>query len=184
MANIDLTKCWTTGEPPQRDPLAEDITKHGALIAFQMHVIRFLEQWLPLAPVANQTKKGAITYADKKTVLSDVINSLRSIGISLVVTLESGKRNSAMMYAMTFDPFVFSVRVGESPKTNRGTNGTGMTATAVAEQIMFCLSGAQLGNGTCKINSFMIGGEEGELQTAEVTISTAYAIIPTALLAD
>ena len=65
MPNIDLTKCWINGAPPQAAPLQTDISEHGSLIAFQLHAVRFLESWLPLAPIIAQNKK-AITYADKK----------------------------------------------------------------------------------------------------------------------
>ena len=181
MATIDLSKCWTTGSPPQPAPYAEDIATHGALIAFQMHVVRFINAWLPLAPVGNQTK-NAITYADKKTVISDVTNSLRSIGISLVIGLDSGIRNSAMRNAVSFDPFTFSVRIAESPVTNRGPRGTGITATHCAELVMLCFAGASLGSGCCSVKSFATGGEEGTLQTADVTFATSYIITPPASL--
>jgi len=182
MPNIDLTKCWITGAPPQAAPLEADINEHGSLIAFQMHAVRFIEAWLPLAPVINQTRSNIVTYADKKTVISDVAKTLRSIGLSMVVGLENGTRKSAMIHAVAFDPFTFVVNIAENPVTNRSSRGSGITASAVAEQVMFCFAGAQLGNGSCSIRSFVTGGEEGTLQTAEVKISTAYTIMPSASL--
>lgn len=179
---IDPNKCWTTGAPPQPAPYDDDIAEHGSLLAFQIHVCRILAAWLPLAPIANQRRAGAITYADKKTVLSDVVTSLRSIGVSMVITLESGKRNSSLLHSVTFDPITYGVRIAEAPKTNRGPTGTNMSATAVAEQVMLCLSGLRLANGLSKLDSFIMGGEEGDLQTAELTFSTAYAITPPASL--
>lgn len=182
MANIDLTKCWTTGAPPQAMPLEEDITKYGSLIAFQKHAIRFIEQWLPLAPIVNQDRANVITYADKKTVVSDVSKTLQTIGLSMVVGLESAKKTSALIHAITFDPFTFAVNIAENPITNRGSRGSGMTASAVAENVMMCFAGTLLGNKSCSIVSFVTGGEEGTLQTAEVKISTAYTIMPPASL--
>jgi len=182
MPNIDLTKCWITGAPPQATPLQIDIDKEGSLIAFQLHAVRFIESWLPLAPVISQSRANVVTYADKKTVISDVSKTLQSIGISMVIGLENGTRTSAMIHAIAFDPFTFAVNIAENPVTNRGSRGSGMTATAVAEQVMMCFAGAQLGNGSCSIVSFITGGEEGTLQTAEVKISTAYTIMPSASL--
>lgn len=184
MPNIDLSKCWTTGAPPAAAPDAADIEVHGSLIAFQIHVVRFLTEWLPLAPVVSQAKPGAITYADKKTVASDVAAALRSIGISMVVGLDSGVRNAAFRNAVAFDPFSFVVNIAESPVTNRSASGTNITASRCAELVMLCLSGASLGNGCCAVKSFTTGGEQGAFQTAEVTFSTAYAIIPPASLLE
>ena len=179
MPNIDLTKCWINGAPPQAAPLQTDIAEHGSLIAFQLHAVRFLEDWLPLAPIIAQNKK-AITYADKKTVAADVETTLRSIGISLIVGLDSGIRNAAMRNAVSFDPFTFVVNIAESPITNRGPRGTGITASLCAELVMLCFAGASIGNGGCSVKAFQTGGEEGTLQTAEVTLSTAFIITPPA----
>lgn len=185
MANLDLAKCWTTGTPPPAQPDAADVSLHGALVAFQMHVCRFLREWLPLAPVVAQGKPGAITFADKKTIASDVEASLRSIGISLVVGLDTGTRAAAALHAIAFDPFTFVINIAESPVTNRGEKGTGITASRAAELVMLCLSGVRLGNGVSAVKSFSVGGEEGSLQTAEVTFQTSYTITPPAsLLAD
>ncbi len=180
--NIDLSKCWTTGAQPPAAPDSADIETHGSLVAFQIHVVRFLTEWLPLAPVTGQDKPGACTYADKKTVASEVEKALKSIGVSMVVGLDSGTRNASLRNAVTFDPFTFVVNIAESPVTNRSAAGTGVTATRCAELAMLCLSGASLGNGCCSVKSFAVGGEQGSLQTAEVTFSTAYAIIPPASL--
>jgi hypothetical protein len=182
MPNIDLTKCWLNAAPPPAAPDAADIEEHGSLIAFQIHVVRFLTEWLPLAPVVSQAKPGAITYADKKTVATDVTKALQSIGLSMVVGLDSGTRNSAMRHAVTFNPFSFVINIAESPITNRGSKGTGITASRCAEHVMLCLSGATLGNGSCDVKAFSTGGEEGILQTAQLTFSTAYAIVPSASL--
>lgn len=185
MPNLDLAKLWLNAAPPPAAPDAGDIEEHGSLIAFQIHVVRFLTEWLPLAPVVSQAKPGSITYADKKTVASETDNALKSIGISLVVGLESGIRTASLKNAVAFDPFTFVVNIAESPITNRGSKGTGITASRCAEHIMLCLSGASLGNGCCAVKSYSTGGELGALQTAEVSFSTAYAIIPPAsLLAD
>ncbi len=183
--NIDLSKIWTTGAPPPAAPAAEHIEEHGSLIAFQIHVVRFLTEFLPLAPVTGQSRPGACVYADKKTVAADVSKALQSIGISMVVGLDSGTRNAATRHSVAFDPFSFVVNIAEAPITNRGKTGTGITATRCAELVMLCLSGASLGNGCCAVKSFTAGGEQGALQTAEVTFSTAYVIAPPAsMLAD
>ncbi len=185
MATLDLAKLWLNAAPPPRAPEATDIETHGSLIAFQIHVVRFLTEWLPLAPVISQKRPGSCTYADKHTVASDVIAALKAIGISMVVGLDSGTRNASMLNAVSFDPFSFVVNIAESPLTNRGKTGTGITATRCAELVMLCLSGASIGNGCCAVKSFTAGGEQGALQTAEVTFSTAYIIAPPAsLLAD
>lgn len=185
MANLDLSKIWTTGAPPPAAPDATDIETHGSLIAFQIHVVRFLSEFIPLAPVINQQRPGACTYADKNTIISDVTKALQSIGISMVVGLDSGTRNASTRNAVSFDPFSFIVNIAESPVTNRGKTGTGITATRCAELVMLCLSGASLGNGCCAVKSFSAGGEQGALQTSEVTFSTAYIIAPPAsMLAD
>ena len=180
MANIDLLKIWTTGAPPPAAPDSADVETHGSLIAFQIHVVRFLAEFLPLAPVTGQAKPGACTYADKKTVANDVAKALQAIGISMVVGLDSGTRNAATRHSVAFDPFSFVVNIAESPVTNRGARGTGVTATRCAELVMLCLSGASLGNGCCAVRSFSADGEQGALQTAEVTFSTAYIIAPPA----
>lgn len=184
MPNLDLSKIWTTGAPPPAAPDASDVLVYGSLVAFQIHVCLFLRGFLPLAPVAAQAKPGAITYADKKTVVSDVEKALQSIGLSMVVGLDSGTRSSAMRHAVTFDPFSFVINIAESPVTNRGASGTGITASRCAELAMLCLSGASLGNGCCSVKSFTVGSEQGSLQTAEVSFSTAYAIIPPASLLE
>lgn len=183
--NLDLTKCWIAGAPPDAQPSAEDIAALGALVAFQAHVCTFLRAWLPLAHVVAQAKPGAISYADKKTVAAEVERSLRSIGLSIVVGLDAGTRNTAALHAVAFDPFTFSVSIAESPVTNRGASGTGISASRCAELVMLCLSGVRLGNGISAVKSFAVGGEEGTLQTAEITFQTAYTISPPAsLLAD
>lgn len=185
MANLDLSKIWLNGAPPSAAPSADDINEHGSLIAFQIHVCRFLREFLPLAPVVNQSRPGACTYADKKTVASEVAAALKGLGISMVVGLDSGTRNAAMRNSVSFDPFSFVVNIAEAPVTNRGSSGTGITATRCAELVMLCLSGASLGNGSCAVKSFSADGEQGALQTAEVTFSTAYIIAPPAsMLAD
>lgn len=182
MPNIDLSKCWLTGAPPPKDPSAEDIETYGSLVAFQIHVCRFLREWLPLAPVFSQDKPGVLSYADKKTVEAEVNAALKSIGISLVVGLDSGTRNASLRNAITFNPFTFVINIAESPTTNRGANGSKMTASRCAEHVMLCLAGATLGNGSCDVKGFITGGEEGVYQTARVTLSTAYTIIPPASL--
>ncbi len=185
MANLDLSKCWISGAPPDPAPDAAEAAEHGALVAFQLHVVRWLNAWLPLAPVAAQAKPGAITYADKRSVVSEVENSLRSVGISLVVGLDRGTRKSAMRNAVLFDPFVFSVSIAENPLTNRSSRGSGLTASQAAELVMLCFSGGRLGSGSCEVIAFSTGGEEGSLQTADVTLQTAYLITPPeSLLAD
>lgn len=185
MANLDLAKIWINGAPPPAAPATDDINEHGSLIAFQIHVCRFLREFIPLAPIINQTRPGACTYADKKTVASDVAAALKGIGISMVVGLDSGTRNAALRNSVSFDPFAFVVNIAEAPVTNRGSSGTGITATRCAELVMLCLSGASLGNGCCAVKSFSADGEQGALQTAEVTFSTAYIIAPPAsMLAD
>ena len=178
--NLDLSKIWLTGAPPPAAPDSANIEEHGSLVAFQIHVVRFLTEFLPLAPVTGQAKPGACTYADKKTVESDVAKALQAIGISMVVGLDSGTRNAAMRNSVSFDPFSFVVNIAEAPITNRGSSGTGITATRCAELVMLCLSGASLGNGSCAVKSFSADGEQGALQTAEVTFSTAYIIAPPA----
>ena len=182
MANLDLSKIWTSGAAPAAMPPDADIAEHGSLVAFQMHVCRFLREWLPLAPVAAQAKPGAITYADKKTVAADVEASLRAIGISLVVGLDTGTRATAALHALAFEQFSFVVSIAESPVTNRGDKGTGISASRAAELVMLCLSGVRLGNGVSAVKSFSVGGEEGSLQTAEVTLQTSYTIAPPASL--
>lgn len=90
-----------------------------------------------------------------------------------------------MLHAVALDPFGFTVDIAESPVTNRGPSGTGITASLAAELVMLCLSGLRLGNGVCAVRSYSLGGEEGTLQTAEVTFTTAYTITPPAsMLAD
>lgn len=185
MPNIDPSKIWTSGAAPAAMPPDADIAEHGSLVAFQIHVVRFLAEFLPLAPVTGQAKPGACTYADKKTVAAEVERSLRSIGLSIVVGLDAGTRNTAALHAVAFDPFSFSVSIAESPVTNRGASGTGISASRCAELVMLCLSGVRLGNGISAVKSFAVGGEEGTLQTAEITFQTAYTISPPAsLLAD
>jgi len=97
-----------------------------------------------------------------------------------VVGLESGTRKSAMRHAVALDPFTFAVNVAESPVTNRGASGSGITASRCAEIVILCMSGARLGNGVCALSSFTVGGEEGSLQTAELTFATSYTITPPA----
>jgi hypothetical protein len=180
--NVDLSKCWLAGAQPDALPTAEEVSEHGALVAFQMRVVAFLSAWLPLAPVCGQSRPYAVTYADKKTVAAEVTKALKSLGISLVVGLDSGTRSSASLYSVAFDPFSFVVSIAESPVTNRGPSGSGITASRCAELVMLCLSGVRLGNGACAVKSFQVGGEEGALQTAEVTFQTAYVISPPASL--
>lgn len=185
MPNIDLTKCWLNGAPPSASPLADDINEHGSLIAFQIHACRFLTEWLPLAPLYAQKRIGVLSYADKKTVAAEVNHALRRIGLSMVVGLDAGTIKSAMRGAVCFSPFSFVVNIAESPITNRGASGCKITASRCAENVMLCFAGAQLGNGVCEIKGFEVGGEEGKLQTAQVTVSTSFTIIPPdSLLAD
>lgn len=183
--NIDLTKCWLNAAPPSPLPTAAELAEFGALVAFQIVAVRFLSEWLPLAAVAGQAKPGAITYADKKTVASETVAALRSVGISLVVALDSGTRSSAAPHAVYLDPFRFAVRVAESPVTNRGSKGSGVTASRAAELAMLCFSGQRIGNGVASLVSFSVDGEEGTLQTADVVLQTSYLIpTPAELLAD
>lgn len=185
MATLNLSKCWTTGTPPPAQPDAADIAEHGSLIAFQIHACRWLREWLPLAPVVGQARPGVLTYADAKTIVSDTAAALKGIGISLVVGLDSGTRNASLRNAVSFSPFVFSVNIAENPVTNRGASGSGITAARCAELVMLCFAGGTLGNGSCDVRAFTVGGEEGTLQTAEITLVTAYAITPPAdLLAE
>ena len=177
---LDPSKIWLTGAPPPALPAAADIEAHGSLVAFQIHVRDVLRAFLPLAPVTAQPKPGACTYADKRTVASEVESALRSIGISMVVALDAGTRKSAAPHAVCLDPFTFAVAIAENPVTNRGASGTGVTASRAAELAMICLSGLPLGNGVCAVQSYTLGGEEGQLQTAEVTFQTAYTITPPA----
>lgn len=178
MRNIDLSKCWLNGTPPPAAPSADDINEHGSLIAFQIHVCRFLTEWLPLAPVYAQKRIGVLSYADKKTVAAEVNHALRRIGLSMVVGLDTGTVKSGMRSAICFSPFSFVIHIAESPITNRGARGCKITASRCAENIMLCFAGAQLGNGVCEIKGFEVGGEEGKLQTAQVTVSTSFTIIP------
>ena len=180
MATLDLAKLWLNAAPPPKSPDATDIETYGSLIAFQILVCRWLTEFLPLAPIISQKRPGACTYADKHTVASDVSAALKGIGISMVVGLDSGTRNASTRNAVSFDPFSFVVNIAEAPLTNRGKTGTGITATRCAELVMLCQSGASLGNGCCAVKSFTAGGEQGALQTAEVTFSTAYIIAPPA----
>lgn len=178
MRNIDLSKCWINGAPPPKDPDAADVNEHGSLIAFQIHVCRFLREWLPLAPVYAQKKPGVLSYADKQTVADEVNKALQTIGISMVVGLDTGTVKSAMKNAIVFSPFSFVVNIAESPLTNRGTNGSRITASRCAEHVLLCLAGASLGGGVCEIKGFEVDGVQGKLQTAKVTVSTSYTIIP------
>ena len=180
MANIDLAKLWASGAPPAAMPADALILEHGSLVAFQIHVVNFLSAFLPLAPVVGQDRPYAITYADAKTVAADTVKALRNIGLSLVVGLESGTRKTSLLHAVAFDPFTFVVNIAESPVTNRGASGSGVTAARCAELVMLCLGGSRLGNGSCAVSAFQVGGEEGALQTAEVTFATAYTITPPA----
>lgn len=180
MANLDPSKIWTSGAAPAAMPPDADIAEHGSLVAFQIHVCGILASFLPLAPVIAQRKPGALTWADKKTVASDVAAALKSIGLGIVVSLDAGTRKSSMLHAVALDPFGFTVDIAESPVSNRGPSGTGITASLAAELVMLCLSGLRLGNGVCAVRSYSLGGEEGTLQTAEVTFTTAYTITPPA----
>jgi hypothetical protein len=181
---IDPAKCWQDGAPPAPLPTAGELAEHGALVAFQLVCVRFLRAWLPLAPVAAQRKPGAITYADKRTVAGETNDALRGIGLSMVVSLDSGTRNSATLHSLKLDPLRFAVSVAEAPATNRGAGGTGVTASRAAELAMLCFSGVRIGNGVASVVAFEVGGEEGALQTADVTLQTAYLVpTPASLLA-
>jgi len=185
MANLDLSTCWVSGTPPSAMPSDDLIETHGSLVAFQIQAVAFLSAWLPLAPIIAQGRPGAITYADAKTVVAETLAALKSIGISLVVGLDAGERKSALLHGVLLDPFRFSVNIAESPITNRGASGSGITASRCAEHVMLCLSGSRLGNGVCAVRSFTVGGEQGTLQTAEVTFTTAYTItLPATMLAQ
>ena len=43
---------------------------------------------------------------------------------------------------------------------------------------LLCFSGARIGNGTASVTAFQTDGQEGTLQTAEITLQTSY-LIPT-----
>lgn len=180
MADIDLAKLWASGAPPAAMPADALIEEHGSLVAFQIHAVAWLSAFLPLAPLVGQSRPHTITYADAKTVAADTVKALRNVGLSLVVGLESGTRKSALRHAVALDPFTFVVNIAESPVTNRGASGSGITASRCAELVILALSGARLGNGVCALTAFQVGGEEGALQTAEVTFATAYTITPPA----
>ena len=175
---IDPKKCWREGAAPDPLPTDAELAEHGALVGFQIVAVRFLTEWLPLDPVVKQRKPGTIIYADAKTVAAEVQKSLTAIGLSMVVGLDSGTRNSATLHSVKLDPFRFSVSIAESPITNRGERGTGITASCAAELAMLCFSGARVGNGTASVVAFSTGGELGNLQTADITLQTTY-LIPT-----
>ena len=175
---IDPTKCWREGTQPDPLPTDEELAAHGALIGFQLVAVRFLNAWLPLDPIVKQRKPGAITYADKKTIFSEVNETLRAIGLSMIVGLDSGIRNSATLHSIKLDPFRFVISIAENPITNRSARGTNITASRAAELAMLCFSGARIGNGVASVTAFQTDGEEGALQTAEVTLQPSY-LIPT-----
>ncbi len=165
---------WLNGAPPPAVPDADEVRQHGAFVAFERHVCRWLREWLPLAPLVNQDREYTITYADAATIEQQVADALQAVGISLVVDLETAVKKSSAKQALVFNPFNFLITVSEAPTANRDTEagGSGLTCKRCADLIALALEGMPIGNGCASLKGIAFPSQGDGEQNAVITFST------------
>lgn len=170
---MKIADYWQDGAPPAATPTDDEIATLGNLVAFQAHVCKFLRCWLPLSAISAQSRPYAITYADHATVETNIAKSMQSIGISLLVDLDTASKKSAMRNACVLQPFGFFVSIIENPILNRSASGTQLPCKLVAEHIALCLEGAALANGQADLTGIQYITDDAGLQKARVSFNTA-----------
>jgi hypothetical protein len=101
----------------------------------------------------------------------------------MVGLLDSGTRNSATLHSLKLDPLRFAtVSVAEAPahQPRRGRH-LGVTASRAARNfaMLCCLPASGSATAWPASSPFEVGGEEGALQTADVTRSRPPTVVPT-----
>ena len=174
---IDTSQLWRGGTEPDGTLSEDELAKHGAFVALLRKVVEILRAFQPLSPVDWQSKPGAITHEDAGSILADTEDALRGIGISIVIGLGSGTRQSALKHGAAISPFSFTVSIAEDPVTNRTQRASQITCSAAAELVIIALSGIRLANGTCAFAGFQsLGTESDGLQVTTLTFETALEI--------
>lgn len=176
-----LTDNWLNGAQPAALPTDDELTEHGALVGFEIAACRFITEWLPLADAVAQDRPYVVTYADHGTVEQQVMQSLKGVGISFLVDLDTGVKKGAQRASVFMQPFGFYVSIVEHPVTNRGERGSGITCKRAAELVACAYQGWQIGNGQGDVTAITFDTDATGLQKARVNIATAYLIPPPTL---
>lgn len=169
---------WLNGSAPAPLPSLADVKEYGAFVSFERHVCQWLREWKPLAALVAQQRDYVITYADHATIEQQVADALASVGMYLVVDLESAGKKSSMKQAFVFNPFNFMVTVSESPISNRDTasGGTGLTCKRCADLVALAFEGMNIGNGCASLKGVTFPSVGDGMQNAVVTFSTQLVV--------